>query len=702
MAVCAGFTSQLSDASAPGNWTSSVPGVAGISGTGLVTATTTGPGSPGGITTITFTAQPSGCSTASTFTVNALPQSITGGFTICAGTSSSLGDGTPLGTWSSSNTDVATIDPTGVLWGDPVLVLGNAVITYSLTTGCTASANIVVNPQPLAITGNTTVCAGLTTTLSDITPTGTWSSSSPTVASVNLGPGLAIVTGGAVTTTSVTTITYTLPTSCFITTTVTVNPLPAAITGPSTVCVGSSISLTDATPGGAWSSNNNTSAPITNTGTINGNPPGSSAVITYSLTTGCITTTTITVNPLPAPITGITTICAGFTTVLSDATPSGTWSSSNGSVAFISSGPGPGNVLGGTSSNPGGTTIITYTLPTTCYTTTVLTVNPLPAPITGSALVCSGLTTQLSDITSGGVWSSATVSVATVGTTGLVTGGVIISPALAQSSVITYSITATGCTAAKTVTVSPLPGPIQGNGTICAGSTTQLSDIVGGGIWTSNNTGVAIVSSTGLVTGQLVGSQSTATVTFSVGSGCTETKVITVNPLPLLILGNKTICSGLTTQLTDNTGSGVWSSSSNTIATIGGITGLVTGGNFISPAATQNVVITYSLTTTGCIMTTTVTVNPLPQVITGPSSVCQSFTINLSDVTASGTWSSSNTNLATIAATGPFEIFTADTAGGITGIDTIIYTLGTGCLQTKNSNGKSSTLSNHGCTIAAL
>ncbi len=234
--------------------------------------------------------------------------------------------------------------------------------------------------------------------------------------------------------------------------------------------------------------------------------------------------------------------------------------------------------------------------------------------------------------------------------------------------------------------MNPLPGLIQGNGTICAGLTTQLSDVVSG-VWTSSNPLVASVTAgpgfTTIVTGGSVGSQTTATITLTAGSGCIETKVITVNPLPLLIQGNTVICSGLTTQLTDNTANGVWSSSSNTIASVGSATGLVTGGLFISPAATQIATITYSLTTTGCIISTTVAVNPLPQVINGPSSVCQSFTINLSDVTASGAWSVTNTNLGTIAAVGPFGSFTADTAGGVVGVDTIIYTLGTGCLQTK-------------------
>jgi hypothetical protein len=39
-------------------------------------------------------------------------------------------------------------------------------------------------------------------------------------------------------------------------TTVTINPNPAAITGTSVICIGSSVTLASATPGGSWSSSN--------------------------------------------------------------------------------------------------------------------------------------------------------------------------------------------------------------------------------------------------------------------------------------------------------------------------------------------------------------------------------------------------------------------------------------------------------------
>src|SRR6185437_14848156 len=106
--------------------------------------------------------------------------------------------------------------------------------------------------------------------------------------------------------------------------------------------------------------------------------------------------------------------CPATTTSLSDIAPGGTWSSSNSTVATVS--PGGGVVYGTTT----GTTVITYSA-SGCSATTTVTVATLPA-ITGNTSICAGQTTQLSDATSGGVWSSANSAVATVSGTGLVSG----------------------------------------------------------------------------------------------------------------------------------------------------------------------------------------------------------------------------------------------------------------------------------------
>src|SRR6185436_16469401 len=139
--------------------------------------------------------------------------------------------------------------------------------------------------------------------------------------------------------------------------------------------------------------------------------------ITYTIGTGCMTSSVLTVNPLPANVTGPMQVCAGLTTTLSDATPGGAWSSGSPSLATVSA----GGVVTGVSA---GAATISYTLPTGCTKTAIVTVNPLPAPITGTMTVCENATTTLSDASAGGVWSTAGANASVSAGTGVVTGNI--------------------------------------------------------------------------------------------------------------------------------------------------------------------------------------------------------------------------------------------------------------------------------------
>ncbi len=97
-----------------------------------------------------------------------------------------------------------------------------------------------------------------------------------------------------------------------------VNPLPAAITGINTICIGSANTLADATSGGTWSSS---TPAIADAGSITGSVTGvslGSATISYILSsTGCYVTIDVTVNPLPVVSGGANvTICNGTSTGL--------------------------------------------------------------------------------------------------------------------------------------------------------------------------------------------------------------------------------------------------------------------------------------------------------------------------------------------------------------------------------------------------
>ncbi len=512
--VCIGITTPLSDPDAGGTWS--------ISNTALATVSTvagTISGVAAGSPVITYTL-PTGCITTSVVTVNTVAPTISGPSQVCQGLSISLTDTLPGGTWSSSDLSIATV---GVYSGAVVGISAGSISLSYAHSGfvCPAMVTVTVNPLPAPISGVSNVCVASVVTLSDAGG-GTWSSGSPFIATIDSVSG--IVTGGYA---GVATIAYTLPvTGCKITMQETVNPLPSIILGSENACLGYTTVLTDPTAGGTWSSVNTAVASIDPTGVVYGIDTGTT-VISYTIATGCATTLTVDVISVPA-ISGVANICGyGDTLHLADAMAGGAWSST---LVTVSS---TGDVI----AYAAGVATITYTIPAGCYAAATLTVNSLPGPITGIDRVCVGLSTALSDAAPGGSWTSSNTSVASINSLGLLTAATV------GTSAVTYTLP-TGCTAATTVTVSPLPTPIGGVSDVCIAATVPLFDGVPGGSWTSSNTAIAnVIPSTGMVTGVTVG---LADITYSFGVGCTVTRNISVMPLPeyYSITGGGNYCSG--------------------------------------------------------------------------------------------------------------------------------------------------------------
>ncbi len=109
---------------------------------------------------------------------------------------------------------------------------------------------------------------------------------------------------------------------------------------------------------------------------------------------------------------------------------------------------------------------------------------PIVSAITGSDNVCEGLTTTLSNSTTGGVWSSTSPIFANINTSGLVTG------LSSGTSSITYTVTdgnSCSTTVNKSFTVNALPSvsSITGASEVCEGLTTTLSHSTNGGVWST-------------------------------------------------------------------------------------------------------------------------------------------------------------------------------------------------------------------------
>jgi len=616
-----------------------------------------------GTVTVTYSnLEAPGCFVTTTVTVNPSPSPITGpGLFRCpCGGATTYSDSVSGGTWTSSDPGVATIDSvTGALTSTS---FGPVTITYTIPlTGCSATKYATDALPTVVVTGPSAICAGDTATLSWLSGS-TWSSSDPTVATIDSITGH--VTGILAGTTL---ITHSYGGSCNASSIFTVNATPAPITGAALVCADSTIALVDF-GAGTWSSGSTGIATVDpGSGAVTGVAAGT-ATISYSLARGCNTTAMVTVNPLAVAgtIIGPPVICTGASSAYTDAVTGGVWSSSATGIATVSTG---GMVTGVAA----GTAVISYTVSNSCNTvvaTKIATINLSPAAgvITGSSTVCVSLGISLTETATDGLWSSSNTSVATVTGTGLVSG------VSAGTALISYAVSNSCGTAvaSQSVTVNPFPvaGIILGSSTVCAAATEMLTDPVPGGAWSSSITGLAVVGSTGVVTGISRGAVTLSYIVTNVCGIAFATKPITVNPLPEAgtIGAPPVVCPGMTITLTETITGGIWNSSDPTVATVAYATGAAI-------VFTSGTVVMGYVVTNACGVSTaldTITVHSLPDAgfISGLSSVCIGSSITLTDATSGGVWSGTS--------------FAASLSAGVVtpvrpGVDTIKYTVTNVC-----------------------
>jgi len=315
--------------------------------------------------------------------------------TICIGDSTHFRDDTAGGVWSSGIPTIATVDDSGYVTG---VSAGKTKIFYEVTSiyGCsttdTDSVTVHVLTNPGVITGPDSLCRQTYGSLFDSVSGGVWSSSDSSVLSVNSSGNIFGVTEDTAI------IYYTVPAgfcpaaSATDTIRVVTTPVVKPITGIDSVCVMGTITLSDSTTGGTWFSYNTGIADVNpTTGVVTG-VAGGTAVIAYDKNNACGTTeVTDTIRVLfgKSPITGYTGVCSGNTTLLSNITSGGTWSSSNPAVASINASTG---LLTGIAT---GTATITYISTNSCGTFTVTTKVGVNEPLyitTRSILACESLT----------------------------------------------------------------------------------------------------------------------------------------------------------------------------------------------------------------------------------------------------------------------------------------------------------------------
>ncbi len=436
-------------------------------------------------------------------------------------------DYTTVKNWVNSSSNLVVLMKAG---SSPNGGFTSLVVDPVITTPCVPPC---VPPAVAALTGNNSVCVGTGTTFSTSTAGGTFESSNPFVATVHPTTGV-ITTLNAGSSEIRYTVTSAPGCATTVTRLLTVNAIPAKPTITASVpniCNGNPTILT-ATSAASGSTYrwylNNTLINGQSAATLSVTTPGSYSVEIVSPATCASERSDVTVlTALSTPtlngaITGNNTVCEGASTTLSHATAGGTWSSSDPTIASVSS----AGVVTGVA---GGAVTITYTVSNACGSNSVtfpMTVNPLPAQpavITGNTQICINGTTTLASATAGGVWSSTNTYLATVNpTTGVVTGHV------GGTLNIVYTVTNSCGSSTRQVSVTisaapPTPDAIQGVATVCAGSTTTYTSATAGATWSSSNNAVATVNAaTGVVTGV---SNGTAIITYTVNGTCGSSQV---------------------------------------------------------------------------------------------------------------------------------------------------------------------------------
>ena len=452
---------------------------------------------------------------------------ISGADSACVGTYITLHDTTSGGVWSLSN-NIASFYGLGIIKG---LSAGVDTVSFSISNYCgiysaTYTVAIITAPASNTILGTNELCKDSVAIFYDSINGGVWSISdsnaSVTGAAVKgLNPGIAIVI-------------YSVSNMCgsyaahkYITI------LPsgiASIAGNSNVCVDSTTTLTDATPGGVWTSSDSTV--WLGNGIVKWSSTLPWDVVTYSATGTCGTgIDTVIVHfdhPLTSSFSGPNQVCLGDTIIVKNGDVY-TYYTTNNKVGTYGYG-----VYGkslGTDSIYYILTLAVCNITDTFYWPLTVYASPTISPVSSQTL-CPGnispsLTFKCQDtVNVVYAWENTNNSI------GLGSSGAETIPSFTATNNSQYPVSGNiiinsmslycpGFTDTFTITVNPdeLP-PILGPDTVCTDTMLNYTNFYPNGIWTSIDPAIATISAGGSLTGEKEG---IVTISYAASTGCKDT-----------------------------------------------------------------------------------------------------------------------------------------------------------------------------------
>ncbi|MEY5000709.1 MAG: hypothetical protein RLZZ211_745 [Bacteroidota bacterium] len=563
---------------------------------------------------------------------------------LCVGNNATVSNPVPNGTWSSSTPSLMSLNgSTGDIVG---MSAGTATVAYTTTAtnGCTSTttANIAVEALPVATitsSNGNSICQGSATTLSaPAAASYAWNTGATT-------PTISVTAGGSYA------VTITSAAGCVSNPSaplaLTVNQPPVvnvALSGPTTFCSGSSVTLT-ATGGSSYLWNNGT---FTAANTVN--TSGTYFPICTD-NNGCSATgAPIVVNVLPVPAAtitanGPTSFCDGGSVILS----------ANGAGSYIWNN---GQTASSISVSTSGSYTYTLTAANGCSTTsaaTIVTAAPMPivSAIAGSNSVCVGATQQYTNATTGGVWSSSNANVASVDANGQISG------LQGGTATINYTVTNSGAcstTVTKQVLVQAVPTPqvfTNGPTTFCPGASVVLTaENADAYVWSTGETSQSIA----VTTGGPVTVQTTH-------QGCSATSAPVLVSLysvsnPIVTTNNVAICQGTAATLSSSTAASYLWSNGSTNSSIN----VSTAGNYSVTVTDAN-----GCTASSAPLAIAVSSNPTVAIsAAGSTSFCQgqSVTLNSNTNGTSYVWSNGATTPSITATTSGIYFVTVTNAAG--------------------------------------